>query len=266
MQGFRIKYLFKVQNIKCVFYTYLFFLFLFGCSSHLEKEREEWINDPVSAWPYIALTNRISFTDTTYNNMANAFLLNTGYDTLAITCKHIFYVFDNDKISAIDLGSDFLRWKMYPKGNEEQFVELDDLVNADYEELIDEYNLMKVKDWLVFTIKNKSDSIVPLMLRSRPVEKDEIIYNVGWAYHQYTKSPSLIKMKVYNNLGPYFYTKTLTENVDAPGRSGSMVIDKNGHLVGIVSGAEGNLGVICSINYLLRTLDKYDITYKELCK
>ena len=253
----------KLKFIKCIFYTYLSFLFLVGCSTQSEEEREEWIKDPVSAWPTISLTNSISFTDTTYNNMANAFLVNTGIDTLAITCKHIFYIFRNNGLTSIDLGDNFVTWKMYPKGNKDVFLELGNLINEDSTELIDDYNLIKTKDWLVFSIKSMSDSIVPLKLRLRPVEKDEIIYNVGWAYHQHSKSPSLVKMQVYDNPGPYYYIKTLTENVDAGGRSGSMVIDKNGHLVGIVSGAEGNLGVMCSIDYLLKTLDKYGMPYKK---
>jgi len=43
--------------------------------------------------------------------------------------------------------------------------------------------------------------------------------------------------------GPCYYVNNLTENVDPAGRSGSPVIDANGYLAGIVSGAEGNLGV-----------------------
>jgi hypothetical protein len=41
------------------------------------------------------------------------------------------------------------------------------------------------------------------------------------------------------------------------------VIDKNGYLVGIVSGAEGTLGVIGSVNYLKEMFDLYDVEYQN---
>jgi len=63
------------------------------------------------------------------------------------------------------------------------------------------------------------------------------------------------------NLGDYFYTQTLSTDIHPAGRSGSPVIDQNGYLVGIVSGAEGKLGVMGSINYLKNILDKYNIKY-----
>ncbi|MFC2117144.1 hypothetical protein ACFLTI_09005 [Bacteroidota bacterium] len=40
------------------------------------------------------------------------------------------------------------------------------------------------------------------------------------------------------------------------------MIVKNDYLVGIVSGAEGNLGVIGGIQYLKKMFDKYSIKYK----
>ncbi|MFO7851300.1 MAG: hypothetical protein ACQERS_03855 [Bacteroidota bacterium] len=58
-------------------------------------------------------------------------------------------------------------------------------------------------------------------------------------------------MQVFRNAGPYYYVNTLSGNVDPAGRNGSPVIDANGYLVGIVSGAEGNLGVIGNVNYIV---------------
>jgi hypothetical protein len=45
--------------------------------------------------------------------------------------------------------------------------------------------------------------------------------------------------------------------------SGSPVIDKNGFLVGIVSGQEGNLGVMGGVKYLTLMFDKYGIEYNN---
>jgi hypothetical protein len=70
-------------------------------------------------------------------------------------------------------------------------------------------------------------------------------------------------MKMYKNLGNYYFIQTLTKNIDPAGRSGSPVIDKNGYLVGLVSGAEGNLGVVGSVAYLRKLFDTYGIKYDK---
>ena len=45
--------------------------------------------------------------------------------------------------------------------------------------------------------------------------------------------------------------------------SGSPVIDKNGYLVGIVSGQEGRLGIMGAVPYLTKMFDKYNVKYLE---
>lgn len=42
-----------------------------------------------------------------------------------------------------------------------------------------------------------------------------------------------------------------------------LIIDKNGYLVGIISGAEGKLGVIGSVNYLKKMFEKYKVEYQK---
>jgi hypothetical protein len=68
-------------------------------------------------------------------------------------------------------------------------------------------------------------------------------------------------MQCFKNLGNYFYIKP-SKNQPL-GMSGSPVIDKNGFLVGIVSGQEGNLGVMGAVIYLTAMFDTYDIKYKN---
>ncbi len=247
-------------------YLYLLsaFLLLFGCQNQeIPVDKELWMEKPVSEWPDIALTNTVHFSDTTYSNIANSFLVNTGHDTLAVTCKHIFMLFKNNDLNTIDLGNDFISWNMHPKGQDDKIIEIESLINTNSREEIGEFNTLKVRDWIIFNFKDEDDDIYPLKLRTTPVKKGEIVYSVGWAYRQTSKMPSLVKMQVYQNLGPYYYFQTLTENVDPAGRSGSPVIDKNGYLVGIVSGQEHNLGIIGSVAYLKELLDKYGIEYDK---
>ena len=246
-----------------IYLLLILILIIIGCNNQDQvAQREEWISQPVSNWPNIALTNDIQFEDTTYRNLANAFIIDTGFDTLAVSCKHLFLVFQNNGLNSIDLGKDFKEWTIYPKGKRETYRVLGSLINSNKHETIGDFNSLKNRDWIIFNIISESGDIFPLKLRSNPIYKNEIVYAIGWTHNQSTEFPSLIKMKIFENMGNFFYATTLSENVNPAGRSGSPVIDSNGYLVGITSGAEGNLSVIGSIDYLKKTLNDYDIMYK----
>ena len=244
-------------------YYYLFLIVIFISCQNQEKviDKEPWIEKTSSQWPNFALTNTIKFTDTIYENIANSFLVDTGFDTVAVSCKHIFMVFKNNNLSSIDLGEDFISRSMHPKGDIEKNVQLSQLINENTNEPIGVFNTLKNRDWIIFKILHTNNDIYPLKLRTTPLKKGEFVYSVGWAYKETSKSPSLVKMKVYQNLGNYYYILTESKNINPVGRSGSPVIDSNGYLVGIVSGAEGNLGVIGSVKYLTQLFDQYGIKY-----
>ena len=250
--------------MKITRYFLVLILIFFSCQNQQKKtiEKEPWIQNPTSQWPDFALTNTVKFKDTVYRDIANSFLVDTGYDTIAVSCKHLFMVFRNANMNSIDLGADFVSWEMYPKGQIDKSVQVEQLINSNKNESIGEFNTLKVRDWLIFKITNKNKDIYPLEIRTTPVRTDEFVYAIGWGHKQLTKTPSLIKMKVYKNLGDYYYILTKTENVSPVGRSGSPVIDANGYLVGIVSGQEGRLGVIGSVKYLNGLFEKYGIKHQ----
>ena len=243
----------------------LFFLLIliFSCTSKPENSRESWIRDPVSDWPDFALTNEICFRDTTFSNLANGFLVNTGANTIAVSCKHIFMLFEKYlDLNSIDLGEDFISWKMYPKNKTDETVGLKRLINTDPNEPIGQFNSLKVRDWIIMEINEKNPEIYPLKIRHTPIKKSEIIYSVGWGMKQEDNSqPKIIKLQCIKSLHEYTFTKTITEGVLPHGRSGSPVIDKNGYLVGIVSGQEGSMGVMGNASYLRSLFDKYGIEY-----
>jgi hypothetical protein len=167
-------------------------------------------------------------------------------------------------LNSIDLGSKFNYWNMYPKNNKEKTVTLKRLINKNPNEMIGQFNTLKVRDWILFELEGQHNQLYPLKIRYTPVKSNEIVYAVGWGMLQKDNSkPALLKLQCFKNLGDYFYIKPLDLNIHPAGRSGSPVIDKNGYLVGIVSGQEGNLGVIGGIKYLLTLFDKYDIEYKD---
>ena len=243
--------------------TLIFILCLCGCNTSQQVKKEPWIEQAVDTWPYFALTNEISFADTTYYDIANSFLINTGFDTIGVSCKHLFMVFENQLgINTIDLGNRFHYWYMYPKNQKSELVTVKRLINSNANERVGHFSSLKNHDLIVFELKGKGDALYPLKVRYTPVKKNETVYAVGWGMNQKDNSqPVLIKLQCFKNAGDYFYTSSLNADTDARGRSGSPVIDQNGYLVGIVSGQEGNLGVISGVNYLKRVFDRYGIRY-----
>ena len=148
------------------------------------------------------------------------------------------------------------------KNDKAKVVTVKKLINTNPHEPIGQFNTLKVRDWIIFEIE-KNKNVYPLKIRYTPIKKHEIIYVVGWGMNQSENTdPALIKLQCFEPLEDYYFTKTLTPDTQPQGRSGSLVIDKNGYLVGIVSGQVGNLGVIGSVNYLVKLFDQYGITYK----
>lgn len=238
-------------------------LLAFGCKHESPVIKEAWIEKPLSQWPSFALTNEISFEDTTYSDFANSFLLTTGYDTFGVSCKHLFMVFEyNPGLTTIDLGNEFKYWKLYPRNDKGKTVFIKRLINEDSKESIGQFNTLKARDWILFEIDKQNLNLYPLKIRYTPVKTNESVYAIGWSMNQKdNRTPALTQLQCVDNLGDYYYMRVLTTDNEPQGRSGSPVLDKNGYLVGIVSGAEGNFAVIGSVSYLRKTFSKYGIEY-----
>lgn len=189
--------------------------------------------------------------------------MDTGEDTLGVTCKHVFMVFEKRHgLEHVDLGNLSVRWEMVSPERPGLVAETGRLVNADPEERIGAFNTLKVRDWLLFELEEVPEDVYPLKVRYAPVRKGEIVHAVGWSWEQERRDrPQRVELECFMQQGPYFYTRTLSEGARPEGTSGSPVIDAKGYLVGIVSGAEGNLGVIGSVEYLQGTFEKYGIAY-----
>lgn len=252
------------MNSKIIILFILLISFL-ACQKDVEQKKEPWIEKPREQWPDFSLTNEVSFDSITFSNLANSFLINTGSDTLGVSCKHLFMAFRKHlELNSISLGKEFNYWKLYPKNKPSKSVQIKKLINKNKKEPIGQFNTLKNRDWIIFEIKEKITDLYPLKIRYTPLKKGETIYAVGWGHQQKNnKIPKITKFKCFQNYGNYYYAETITKDINPAGRSGSPVIDKNGYLVGLTSGSVGKLTVIGSIQYLKKLFDQYKIDYTK---
>lgn len=61
----------------------------------------------------------------------------------------------------------------------------------------------------------------------------------------------------------YHYVQPLNRCIDPEHTSSSPVIDANGYVVGLVSGAVRQLGVVAGVEYLRSQLDRYGVAYRR---
>ena len=221
---------------------------------------EPWVAAPVSGWPDFALTNDIVYRDTVYTGVANAFLVDTGADTVAVTVKHVFMALERwrDDVTGIDPGPDFVTWRFRSSRDPSRAVQ-GRLVNADAAEPIGDFASLKDRDWLVFALDSVPAGMYPLKVRWTPVERGAVIRAVGRSLRRRdARDPVPTPLVVYQSAGTYYYVQP-QRDTDPEHTSGSPVIDEGGYLVGIVSGAVGRLGVVAGVEYLRRLLDRHGI-------
>lgn len=237
-----------------------------GCS---ESEvpplaREPWVDRPVAEWPDFALSNDVVFDDTTFSMLANAFVVDTGVDTIGVTCKHMFMVFRNQRgTSTISLGDDFVGWRLRSSRDTAREVPTRRLINEDPREPIGDFASLKDRDWLIFELADGLDGLYPLKIRYAPVERGETVRAVGRSLSgRHDREPTISPLRVFRVASTYYYVQPLEPWLDPSQTSGSPVIDENGHLVGLVSGAVGRLGVIAGVDYLRSQLERYGVPYE----
>ena len=83
-------------------------------------------------------------------------------------------------METISLNNQVKEWRMQLKHDSTQYLIVDKLINENPWESISEWNTDR--DYLVFTIKENNSNVQPLKLNNSPLEKDEKLFTVGWAF------------------------------------------------------------------------------------
>ena len=229
---------------------------LAGSESGRDSDTTEygnWMAKPQNQWPQITMINRIEYTDKYHPVGGCGFLIDTGDEILAATAKHVLMYFKSESMTSVSFDNTLVKWIMFPKDNPDDVVILDKLLNENKREPLD--NIPSDKDWLLFTIKDRSPDIQPLRFRTEPLQEGETVYIIGWRYSD-RNCPQVVYEGnfVRAEEGSFLITtKDLADNT-MPGLSGSPVIDSNGYLIGLMSQKAGKMERPSSIEYPVKVL------------
>lgn len=219
----------------------------------VQPKEETWIDRPKVQWPRIALSNSITYTHKHFPVAACGFLIDTRYGVYAVSAKHVLKFFRSPEMDAVHFKGTLKKWVMSPKDSPGDVVVVDRLVNEDATESIDK--IPTGKDWLIFSVKERSEKIQPLKLRTTPLEGGEKIYVTGWRYTE-KDCPQLVYEGRYVKPLPgaiVIDIKALAEN-KVPGLSGSPVFDGDGLVIGIMSSGYGKMQKAASTDYVEKIL------------
>lgn len=221
---------------------------LWQCQNQGSTDYGRWMESPQSEWPQVTMINQIQYTDKIHPIAGCGFLLDTGDEILAATAKHVLIFFKSESMKSVSFGETLKLWKMFPKNNPGDVVVVDKLINENPKEPL--ADIPSERDWLLFTIKERSPNIQPLKFRSTPIEEGETVYIIGWRYSdrdcpQVVYEGNFVRSEKGSHL---ITTKELTDNT-TPGLSGSPVIDSKGYLLGLMSQKAGEMERLSSFDY-----------------
>jgi hypothetical protein len=218
-----------------------FFIVFYCLSIPLFAQQNTWIKKPMSDWPQVAMINEVwykngeRYIDPSFQYAGTAFLIDTGSDTLAATAKHVLWVAKTKTMKSVDLQGHLQRWIMHPKTNLKDSVVIDQLINHDTAEILSgpESTIME-RDWILFTTRYVSPNIQPLIPRYTKVHPGERIYYFGCPYEvpECVREESTV-LEVEGNRIIFAFPV----GASLVGASGSPLVDGNGFLIGILSGA-----------------------------
>jgi hypothetical protein len=211
-----------------------------------------WMTEAPAAWPRITMINQIEYTDAKHPVAACGFLVDIGDEVVAATAKHVLIYFKSEAMDSVSFEGTLERWRMFPKDRPEEIVVIDQLINRDRVEPL--RRIPPSRDWLLFTIRERTDAVQPLKLRTSPLDPGEKVFVVGWRSTGEGRQDVYEGRFVRRDRGSVLISvEALTDNT-MPGLSGSPVIDARGYVVGLMSAKSGRLQRLAPVEYPLAIL------------
>ncbi len=210
---------------------YLIPLLLLSTSACAQEKVSKQNFDP------IALTNKIDFVHSKFDQsrFSCGFLIKNKADTFAVTAKHLLKIIKTDEMKTLTFDSYIKNWMLYPLDKKDQMVVTDKLLNENKSESLDDQSIYD-EDWLLFSIKTNNSNVKPLELRTKPLTAGEKVYVIGWTRKMEAGSQRVYEFEYYKTIGNRLLLKDLIVPEQFGGLSGAPVVDKQGFVVGIVSG------------------------------
>jgi hypothetical protein len=215
-------------------------------------------------FPDIALSNRIDFVDSNFDQprFSCGFLIKHKADTFAVTAKHLLKIIKPAEMKTLTFDGYIKNWILYPLDKKEQMVTTDKLLNEDKSQSLSD-NSTYNQDWLLFSIKTNHSQVKPLELRTTALTPGEKVYVIGWTRKMEAGSQRVYEFEYYKSIGNRILLKDLIVPEQFGGLSGAPVVDKQGLVIGIVSGATNDPNTNkkyfspCSIEGLIKFLENY---------
>lgn len=220
--------------------TKLLSLFLLlSCTTYAQQAN--WMKKTSSQWPQIALINEVWYANgdryvhSSFEYAATGFVIKTETDTFAVTAKHVLWIAKTKSLTTVHINDKLARWIMHPKGNDQDSVVIDQLINEDPEELLNgPESSITQRDWLVFSTQYVSPNVQVLRPRFTPLEKGEKVWFFSCPYpNQNCGQHNAEVLAVWGD--KIIFSKP--EGAQVAGASGSAIVDKDGLLVGILGGS-----------------------------
>jgi len=217
-------------------------------------DREPWMTENPGDWPRITMINQIEYADAEHPIAACGFLLDTGDEILAATAKHVLIYFKSESMDSVSFQGNLKAWRMFPKDSPGDLVVIDRLINENAREPLE--RIPSSRDWLLFTIRERSEAVQPLRLRSTPLRAGETVYVIGWRYPDEGRQRVHEGRFVRRDKGSVLVSiDALTDNT-IPGLSGSPVIDAQGQVIGLMSTKFGDLQRLAPVDYARGLLEE----------
>lgn len=231
----------------------LFFLLLSAVANQDAACGDQWIDKPQIQWPQIAMINDIQYEQKRHPVAGCGFLLDSGKGVYAVTAKHVLTYFKSESMDSVHFRGTLVSWKMYPKNSPKDMVVVDRLVNEDAGESIEK--ILPKRDWLIFSVKERSKNIQPLKCRKSALIPGEKVYIVGWRYSDKECTQRIYDGKfVKMQDGSFLISCTELADNTIPGLSGAPVIDSSGDLIGIMCQKTGKMERPSSLDYPRKVL------------